>query len=104
MWQIEIRRGDIREVERIKDVSVNLANAQEACRASRAGQLLKLVNSVEPAAEQLVAWLNMVNDVKGRHIHDLEEMLAEKEQSGDANEARCKDLKGKLKEARDAET
>jgi chromosome segregation ATPase len=104
MWQIEIRRGDIREVERIKDVFVNLANAQEACKASRAGQLLKLVNSVEPAAEQLVAWLKMVSDVKGRHIHDLEDMLAAQAQRGDENEARCKDLEGKLKTARDAET
>ena len=96
MWQIEIRRGDIRVVERIKDVFVNLANAQEACKASRAGSLLKLVNSVEPAAEQLVAWLHMVSDVKGRHIHDLEDAVVVQAQRGDANAARCKDLHEQL--------
>jgi len=49
---IEIRRADIREVEKIKNVFVNLATLQEVCKASRSLQLQELQG---PFAEQRAA-------------------------------------------------
>jgi hypothetical protein len=86
---IEIRRADIREVEKIKNVFVNLATLQEVCKASRS--LLQLINAVESAAEDLLA-------TKGRHIHDLEDAVVTQAQRGDAHEARCKYLEEQLQE------
>jgi chromosome segregation ATPase len=102
VWQIEIRRGDIRLVQKIKDVFVSLSNAQQACKnlSSDRVELLKLVNLVEPAAIELVAWLHMVSDAKGRHIHDLEDAVVAQAQRGDANAARCKDLHEQLLDLR----
>jgi hypothetical protein len=98
---IEIRRADIREVEKIKNVFVNLATLQEVCKASRSersehrSELLQLVNAVESAAEELLA-------IKVRHIHDLEDAVVAQAQRGDAHEARCKDLEGELQDLRGA--
>ena len=102
VWQIEIRRGDIRLVQKIKDVFVSLSNAQQACKnlSSDRVELLKLVNLVEPAAIELVAWLHMVSDAKGRHIHDLEDAVVAQAHRGDANAARCKDLNEQLLDLR----
>ena len=65
---------------------------------SRSEQLLKLVNAVEPAAEQLVEWLRLVSDTKGHHIRDLEDAVASQVQRGDALEARVSDLETQLRD------
>ena len=102
VWQIEIRRGDIRLVQKMKDVFLSLSNAQEACKRLSGDrfELLKLVNLVEPAAIELLAWLHMVSDAKEHHIHDLEDALVSHAQRGEANEARCRDLHEQLLDLR----
>jgi chromosome segregation ATPase len=88
-----VRRGDIREVERIAAMFVAIASLQESCKTNKLDQLLKLANSVESCMERVVEWLHLIADTKRKHIEELEGALSVRTQRIDDLEEQCKYLR-----------